>query len=263
MNCKKLVGFMFVTPIVILLSHYLAVYPHEFAHSFMAWALGFKHNPFVIDFGGTSWLNILLLINIDENVNYQFLVSHGHLYAMALIAFAGPGIANGFLYVLSLILLNLKALYKHKIVYYFIFWFNFMNLCNFYDYIPIRTLTNHGDIAHFTIGLGVSPWWVYIIGCYIVFLLIWFFFTRTLMKTVAVLGFSESFTIKLMLSVLCIVLLFGYFALPGILSNYGQLSFLISISSISAIPGIIFATWPVRIWVKQRLEFYISKVKRA
>ncbi|TNF65611.1 MAG: hypothetical protein EP298_11750 [Gammaproteobacteria bacterium] len=263
MSCRKVIGFILITPVFVLLSHYLAVYPHEFSHSFMAWALGFKHNPLAIDFGGTSWLNILLLINIDENVNYQFLISHGHLYAMALIAFAGPGLANGLLYVISLILLNLKSLYKHKIIYYFIFWFNFMNLCNFYDYIPIRTLTNHGDVAHFSTGLGVSPWWVYLIGGYIVFMLIWFFFTRTLMKTVTVLNFSESFTIKLMLSILCIALLFGYFALPGILSNYGQLSFLISISSISAIPGVIFAAWPARSWVKQRLEFYASKVKKS
>jgi hypothetical protein len=36
------------TPLAIVLAHYLAVLPHEFMHSFVAWATGIKSNPFDI-----------------------------------------------------------------------------------------------------------------------------------------------------------------------------------------------------------------------
>lgn len=47
--------------ICFLLAHHLAVFVHEYAHSFMAFALGYKSNPFLIHFGGTGPLNLLLL----------------------------------------------------------------------------------------------------------------------------------------------------------------------------------------------------------
>lgn len=59
------------TPFIVLLAHYAAVFPHEFAHSFMAWALGFKPDPLNIDYGGTTWGNLLLLLHVDENVEYS------------------------------------------------------------------------------------------------------------------------------------------------------------------------------------------------
>lgn len=49
------------------------MYPHEYAHSFMAWLLGYKSNPLAITYGGTSWQNLLGLIHIDENVNYPMI----------------------------------------------------------------------------------------------------------------------------------------------------------------------------------------------
>lgn len=52
------------TPILLLLAHYAAVLPHEFAHSFVAWFLDIKPNPLIIDWGGSSILNFLLLIYI-------------------------------------------------------------------------------------------------------------------------------------------------------------------------------------------------------
>lgn len=90
-----------VTPIVLLLTHALAVLPHEFAHSIVAWLFGLKSNPLHIDWGGRSLLNILLLIHIDENVDYTAALHAGKDWQVALVAFAGPGLANGGLYLLS------------------------------------------------------------------------------------------------------------------------------------------------------------------
>src|SRR5919112_441433 len=83
------------TPVMVLLAHYAAVIPHEFAHSIMAWILGIKDQPGNIDWGGTSLLNVLLLANIDENVDYTPALEAGKHWQVALTAFAGPGIASG------------------------------------------------------------------------------------------------------------------------------------------------------------------------
>src|ERR1700690_2614515 len=108
MNQVTPLKLILITPFFILLAHYLAVFPHEYAHSFMAWFLGYKPHPLAIDYGGTSWWNVFLLSDIDEHVNYDLIISQGHLYHMALIGFAGPGLANGLLYLISLFLLARK-----------------------------------------------------------------------------------------------------------------------------------------------------------
>jgi hypothetical protein len=50
---------------------YAAVLPYEYAHSFMAFALGLKSQPLAIHFVSSSLVNILLLSNIDEHVDYD------------------------------------------------------------------------------------------------------------------------------------------------------------------------------------------------
>ncbi len=240
------------TPIFILVSHYLAVFPHEYAHSFTAWLLGFKSNPLAIDYGGSSWKNLLLLLNIDENVNYSFIFDQGKGYAAALIAFAGPGIGNGVFYVLSLLWLKNDKVKNKIYLYYFIFWFNFMNLANFYDYVPIRTFSTKGDIGHLTQGLNISPWYIYVIFGYLVILLLWHFYTRTLICAFSVLKLSAT-TSRAALVILCTSIMFGYFGLPG-LFNYGEISYFLSATSVFAIPGIITACWPTRVWVRRQLE---------
>lgn len=241
-----------LTPFFILLAHYLAVFPHEYAHSFMAWLLGYKTNPLALDYGGTSWINLLLLFHIDENVNYDLIASQGHFHHMAWIGFAGPGLANGLLYFLSLFLLTCKKIKDHALLFYFIFWFNFMNVGNFFDYVPVRTFSDHGDIAHITKGFGISPWWVYIIAGNLVALSIWYFFTRTLIKTFIQLRLTTTFS-RASLMITCVTILLGYFGIAGFV-GYGDLSHLLSGTSLALIPGFIIACWPTRDWVKRRLQ---------
>ena len=59
------------TPLAILLAHYLAVLPHEFMHSFVAWAAGIKSDPLDIHWGGGSPGNVPSLYNIDEKIDYK------------------------------------------------------------------------------------------------------------------------------------------------------------------------------------------------
>lgn len=250
-----------ITPVFILLSHYLAVFPHEYAHSLTAWVLGFKNNPLALSYGGTSWNNLLLLANIDENVNYQMIYSAGHGYLVALIAFAGPGIANGILFILSLLLLRNDSIKQKPYLFYFLFWFNLMNLGNFYDYVPIRTFSTHGngDITHITMGLNISPWWIYIMGGYLVIFLIWQFFTSTLISTYVNLGINNTLS-RANLLILCVFILFGFFGgIIGELTSpipmpYGEISYFLSLTSFLIIPIIIIINWPARSWVNQKLK---------
>jgi hypothetical protein len=235
-----------------LLAHYLAVFPHEYAHSFMAWFLGYKQNPLAINYGGTSWLNLFLLFHIDEHVNYDLIIAQGHLYHMALIAFAGPGIGNGLLYLISLFLLTRKKVQRNPLLFYFIFWFNFMNLANFYDYVPVRTFATHGDIAHITKGLDISPWSIYIIVGYLVAFVIWYFFTRTLIQAFIYLKLQTT-SLRASLMIVCVLPLFGYFGMAGFI-DYGEISHFLSATSFILIPGAIIACWPTRDWVKRQLQ---------
>jgi hypothetical protein len=146
------------TPLVVLLTHYAAVLPHEFAHSIVAWLVGIKDQPGNIDWGGTSLLNIFLLIDIYENVDYLAALDAGKYWQVALTAFAGPGIANGALYLLSRRFIAAPSLsipagrgVRPLLVL-------FINLANLYDYVPIRVFAADGDVTHFRWGSGVSPW---------------------------------------------------------------------------------------------------------
>jgi hypothetical protein len=243
---------LIVTPFIMLFTHQLAVFPHEYAHSFTAWLLGFKTNPLALDYGGTSWLNLFLLIHIDENVNYAMIAARGSKHAVALIAFAGAGIANGSLYLISLYLLSKQYLQQRVLLYYAMFWFNFMNLANFYDYIPVRTFADHGDMAHVAKGLGISPWWIYLVGGYLVAWIIWHFFTHTLIRAFIYLKLTST-PARAALTITCILPLLGYFGMAGI-SGYGEISHLLSVTSFIAIPGFIMACWPTRAWVQRQIN---------
>ena len=173
-------GFVVTCLICILLAHYAAVLPHEYAHSFMAFALGYKGDPLVIHFGGTSVGNLISLIDINEQVDYAAMFARGDGTAAALTGFAGPGLANGTLYLLSLFLLRRLSVRRNVFLYMLVFWFNFTNVANFYDYVPIRTFTSDGDIGHITQGLGISPWAALVVLGIPTAIAMWFLFTRTL-----------------------------------------------------------------------------------
>ena len=245
---------IFVTPIFLLLSHYLAVFPHEYAHAFTAWLLGYKSNPLALNYGGTSILNILLLINIDQNVNNQLIYAAGHPGYVALIAFAGPAM-NVLLFFISLWLLKLKNIRNHGYIFYFLFFFCLMNLGNIYDYVPIRTFATHGtmvDIVDIERGWNISPWLIYIVVGYLLAFSIWYFFKSTLTQAYVNLNLKNTIE-RGALMIISVCILFGYFALAGLLRHQGISQFL-GATSLIAIPGIIIALWPSREWVKRQLK---------
>lgn len=214
----------------------------------MAYFLGFKSNPLDITCGGTSWQNILLLSNIDEHVNYHLIFSSGHPMDVSLVAFAGPGIANGSLFLISYFLLKNEKVIQRPMLFYFLFLFNLINLGNLFDYVPIRTFAKTDDVHNFVTGLNISPWWVFIIGGYVVAFSIYQFFSKTLDSAYANLQLTQAGS-KASLMILCVCILFGFFGGFPYIYFYGEqivgsVTYLLSATSFLAIPGLIVALWP-------------------
>ena len=244
-------GFVVASLICILLAHYAAVLPHEYAHSFMAFALGYKSDPLVIHFGGTGIGNLISLIDINEQVDYAAMFARGDGTAAALTGFAGPGLANGAMYLLSLFLLRQAAVRRHTLLYMLVFWFNFMNVANFYDYVPIRTFASGGDIGHITQGLGLSPWTALVVLGIPTAIAMWFLFARTLPRALGRIAPESSFRQRFIVN-LSVVIMFGYFGLAGFM-GYGEPSHTLSALSLGLIPIMLFLCWPSRRWMRARV----------
>lgn len=229
------------TPVVLLPTHYAAVLPHEFGHSFVAWFLGLKPNPLIIDWGGSSLLNILLLIDIDEHVDYTAALAAGKDWQVALVAFAGPGLANGGLYLLSRWFIKSAYVASRPFIAYVVFWFLYINLANLYDYVPTRVFASDGDVHHFLLGTGISPWVVYVLAGYLVLWAVVDFYRIVLPYTLGVCGFVAP-AARAVVLIVATVLLFGYFDIPA-LEEADARSQLIARTSLLAIPVVIAMMW--------------------
>lgn len=244
MTLASRVRFLLLCILFIWVTHYVAFFSHEYAHSTTAWLLGYKSNPLALDYGRFTLGNVLLLGQVDENVDYLTIFAQNHGHAAAFIAFAGTGIGNVPLYVVTLLLLWREAVRHRPRLFLFLFWLNFMCVGNFYDYVPIRTFASHGDMANIAHGLKVSPWFIVAVAVYPTALAMWYFFARTLKDGLPLLA-PVSRGLQATLVVICAFLLFGYFGASGLFA-YGDVSQTLSGLSVLAIPGIALACWPRR-----------------
>lgn len=248
----RVILFIILTFVFFIVAHPLGVYPHEYMHSIMAWALGLKEHPFNIHIapGINGWL---LAQGIDENNNYVLMSLLGHRQAITVIALAGPGM-NVLLFVLtSWLIMKCKSLRNHPWVLYFLFMFALINLGNIFDYIPFRVFGTHGDIGNALLGLGnPSPWWVFIPGTYFVVCCLYFFY-KHMLPLVYKYCCADNLVNQVFLLVAVTYVLFYLCASVGLV-NYGPVSRFISLTSFTMIPGIIFITWPQRGWVRKTLN---------
>lgn len=240
---------LILTPLFFLLTHYLAFFIHEYSHSFSAWAFGFKANPLALNYGDTSWQNLLFLSKVDENVDFkQF--SSAHPWIAAFIAFAGFGVGNVFLFIVSIVFL--KSASKHTPIYYYFFiWLACMNLGNFLDYVPGRTFATHGDIGEITTFLQISPWWIMIWLGYPVCFSVWYFYSSLLPFVYEKLEFNV--VQQFILLALITFTLFVLFGATG-LHNYGPESHLIALLSIYVVPIVMVACGPWRKWTQRKIN---------
>ena len=229
------------TPIVLLLTHYAAVLPHEFAHSIVAWLVGIKPVPGDIHWGPGSVLNVLLFVDINENVDYWDALKAGKDWQVALVAFAGPIIANGGLYIITRWLITVQYFASRPFHAYVLFWLYVMNAANLFCYIPLRVFPEDGDVYHFLLGTGMSPWWVYVVGGYLVLWVLIDLYRVPLPWLITTCGFTSKAE-RAALLILTTAVVFGYFAVPGMMED-NNASIVLSRTSVLAIPIIVLLTW--------------------
>ncbi len=67
MTQRKTAAFWLFFVLLLWLAHALGYLLHEYAHSFAAWAVGYKANPLALDYGSLSFQNIALQSDIGGN----------------------------------------------------------------------------------------------------------------------------------------------------------------------------------------------------
>ncbi|HEY2022424.1 hypothetical protein [Paraburkholderia sp.] len=254
---NRLVAFVMLTPVFFILSLWVSAFPHEYAHSITAWLFGYKLKPFDIDYGSFDWKNVLFVDGIDEHVNYFLIFLFGDKFAIGMIAFAGPFVATLLLYLISLRVIRLKKIRRYPYVFYFCLWVNVSNLSELISYVVLRSITKHGDVGHIEFAWGVSPWLVFTIGCVLLAMATWNFFSRTLVDLYLIAG-ADRVIFKYFFVILFSVYLFAYPAARVLLENNDLFSISMSILFCILTPVVVILCWPGRDWVKERERAYLA-----
>jgi len=145
-------------------AHVFAFFPHEYAHSFTAWLLGWKSNPLALYYAHPTLKVLLAQMGIDQNVNEVPIFASGHGRDAALIAAAGMVIGNGLItYPLSRLGYAMAMRRNLRGWAMFFYWTTVASVGNFIDYVPVRTFSSSGDMSSLERGLGWSPWTVLVV----------------------------------------------------------------------------------------------------
>jgi hypothetical protein len=116
-----------------------------------------------------------------------------------------------------------------------------MEVGNFYCYVPIRVASPSGDMHNWTVGSHQSWWWLYVIIGYLTLWAMIDFYRTVLPASLDTSGIGTRVGRALVL-VTATLLLFGYFAGPGLLKD-DDLTQFISRTSLLLIPIVLLASW--------------------
>jgi hypothetical protein len=228
------------TPLVLLVTYAVAFVAHEYGHSFAAWILGIKSSPWPIHWGGNSIGNILFLDEVDELVDYDTAMASGKNLAVAVVALSGIGV-NGVLYLLFRFVAPWWRKSRRRVVAYSAFWFLCMQVGNLYCYVPIRVAAPSGDMHNWAWGSHQSWWWLYVIIGYLV---LWAMvdFYRTVLPASLDASRIDIPAGRAVVLVTATLLLFGYFAGPGLM-KHDDITLFVSRTSLLLIPVVILVSW--------------------
>ena len=223
--------FLLLTIALIFLAHAAAYFSHEYAHAVTAWALGWMRSPIDIDYGRLSLSNVLFQQDVGDGVDYAPIFASRHGVQAALIAFDGPGIGNGLLYVICFLALRSTYVMSRRTPAMFLFWVAVMGAGNVWSYAPMRTVTTHADMALVARGLGISTWLLLPLVTAPSLLILWNFFARLLpmmRRTV----FAGSPVTDAFPALMACTLIFVFFGDGGLDNAYGEVSAVLSIASV-------------------------------
>lgn len=145
------------------IAHAVVFFAHEYAHAFVAWTLGWKHNPFDLDYSHPALKTFLIQLGINQKVDEAPIYAAGRSLDVGLIALAGMLLGNGIItYPLARLGYGWAVMAGRPGWALFAFWVTVASVGNFIDYVPIRTFTGTegGDMASIEKAFGWSPWFV-------------------------------------------------------------------------------------------------------
>jgi hypothetical protein len=216
---------------LLLIAHAIAYLTHEYSHSLMAWSLGWMAHPFGIDYGHPTLDNFLFLGDVDDNVDYSPIFASGHGLDATVIALAGLFVGNGLLYFVVYGVIKRTAIGASRLGISFAYWLALMCAGNMWDYVPLRAITTHADMALAAKGLHLSVWVLFPFIAAPSLYIVQHFFRRTfpLCQQKIADGSGNDFII---LASLTAFWFFSFFGRDGIHGNYGLISQLLSITSV-------------------------------
>lgn len=236
--------WLLLIPLLWWLAHALGYLVHEYAHSFCAWACGYKADPLALKYGHLTPGNIAFLLDIDENVEYGPMFAAGKGYLASLVAVAGVLFGNGLLYLAA------RGLYSHAkrrhndVLVLFALMLCAMNVGNFWCYVPVRTFATHADMATLEKGLNASPWWIVTVLGIPFAIAIWHFFAKLLPDACGFLFPGKRAQPAVLLALSSFTVFVFPFGAVGI-QGYGEASRWISTCSACGLfPLVVILGWP-------------------
>ena len=225
------IRFLILSFVLLLVTHAVAYLTHEYSHSLAAWSLGWMGKPFGIDYGHLTLNNVLFLGDVDDNVDYAPIFASGHGLDAAAIALAGLFVGNGLLYFVVYVLIQRTAIGTSRLGISLAYWLALMCAGNMWDYVPLRAITTHADMALAAKGLHRSVWALFPFIAVPSLYIVQHFFRRTfpLCQQKIADGSGNNFII---LAALTAFWFFSFFGRDGINGNYGLIPQLLSIASV-------------------------------
>jgi hypothetical protein len=241
---KNWLIFLLLNIIIAWVTHAISLFSHEYSHSFTAWLLGWKTNPFALNYGQLTLSNVLAQFDIDENVNYTPIFATGHRQQAGLIALAGLLIGNLFLtYPLSRLGSKFSKESTSRVLALFFYWLCVTSIGNLIDYVPVRTFAFSGDMNTVCKGFNYSPWLIlFCLG--IPFVIILMHFVIYYAPRALYWLFPDSKGMRLAMIILTSFAIFSFYGAAG-LGSKDPISHYISVVSVFVyVPlSIIFGVW--------------------
>jgi hypothetical protein len=224
------VMFAVLTCLAVILAHAAAYMTHEYAHTFVAWSLGWMPNPMALDYGSLTLYNALFLGDVGDNVQYGPILAAGRGWSAAFIALSGTFLGNAVVYALLNAITKISAVHSSRVGLSAVYWTAAMCAGNVWGYVPIRAITTHADIAIAAKSLGISVWLLFpfLIGpsLYVVY----HFFFRMLPRCIGTLAAGSGIDMPLIIA-LTAYWFFAFFGGDGTDGGYGLVSQLLAITS--------------------------------
>ncbi len=215
-------------------AHACVFFAHEYAHSFTAWVLGAKSNPFALHYPQPTVVVLLIQLGINQNVDEEALFASGHGAQAAIIAAAGMILGNA---LISFSLSRWGYAWAKKAGSrgwaMFAYWATVASVGNFLDYVPVRTFTSEGDMGSVQRGFGWSPWTILVVLGIPTLLALIYFFARVEPATLAWL-FPRSVAKRSVFAILTAFAIFGFYGAAGLLEG-GPISHKLSVISVTLI----------------------------